>query len=191
MVSFTINILFISISFAASVDISQLLINLSDSLAPIQRLITGFAFMLGVALIFRSIYYLKVFGEARVMMQSNSSITEPLIFLFAGVILIYISSGLSIFLESSFGYENPLSYTDWRAGGDMSTPVRKSIIWFIQAIGVITFVRGTYQLTKIGQRNMQGGGLGKAVTHLFGGVLAINIVGTVNILSETLGLSTF
>ena len=84
----------------ASVDV---LTNLAHSLQPIQRLVSGAAYLMGLAFAFKALYSLKVYGEARTMMSSNTSVKEPLVYLLVAGILIYLPTGFQIMLNSTFG----------------------------------------------------------------------------------------
>jgi len=58
---------------------------------------------------------------------------------------------------------------------------------FIQIIGLVAFVRGWMMIAKsASQGGHQQGGFGKGMMHVFGGVMAINIVSTLNVINETL-----
>lgn len=58
-----------------------------------------------------------------------------------------------------------------------------SVLIFAQMLGVIAFFRGFLMLKSIGTGKE--GQLGRALTHILGGVLAINIQATVGILART------
>jgi hypothetical protein len=58
-----------------------------------------------------------------------------------------------------------------------------SVLIFVQMLGVIAFFRGFLMLKSVGTG--KDGQLGKAMTHILGGVLAINIQATVGMLART------
>ena len=60
---------------------ADILTNIAKSLGPVQRMLTGVAYLLGLSFAFKAIYSLKVYGEARTMMSSNASLKEPILYL--------------------------------------------------------------------------------------------------------------
>ena len=61
--------------------------NIAATVQPIQKLLTGSAYLLGLLFAFKALYMLKVYGEARTMMSSNTSAKEPLTYLFVAAVL--------------------------------------------------------------------------------------------------------
>ncbi|KGP62562.1 type IV secretion protein IcmC [Legionella norrlandica] len=172
---------------------ANILANIANQLEPVQKLITGAAYLIGCAFLFKAIYSLKVYGEARTMMSSNTSIKEPVVYLMVGALLIYFPSGLSTVMQTTFGYANPLQY----APVDSNSPalstlfgsgsiVGRPLTMIIQVIGLIAFVRGWVLIARSASQGQPPGGTGKGLIHVFGGILAINIVGTVNMINNTL-----
>jgi hypothetical protein len=77
----------------------------------------------------------------------------------------------------------------WVEGG---SPEFRTIVivmgGFVQFIGYIAFLRGWILLARLGERSSQEGTLARALMHIFGGILAINVFGTYRMLKVTLGL---
>lgn len=172
---------------------ANILNNLAQSLGPVQKLITGGAYIIGCAFLFKAIYSLKVYGEARTMMSNNASIKEPVIFLMVGTILIYFPSGFALLLQSTFGYNNVLQYAPVNSqNGALDTlfgngsAIGRPLAMLIQVIGLIAFVRGWVLIARSAAQGQPPGGTGKGLMHVFGGILAINIVGTLNMINNTL-----
>ncbi|MDF1678748.1 MAG: type IV secretion protein IcmC, partial [Legionellaceae bacterium] len=91
---------------------TTILINLANSLLPVQNLITGAAYLIGIAFALKALYSLKVYGEARTMQSSSSSIKEPVFYLLIAGMLIYFPTGFEVIMNTTFGYSNVLSYSD-------------------------------------------------------------------------------
>jgi intracellular multiplication protein IcmC len=63
----------------------------------------------------------------------------------------------------------------------------EDMVLFIQIIGLVAFIRGWMMIAKsASQGGHQQGGFGKGMMHIFGGVMAINIVSTLNVINQTL-----
>ena len=174
-------------------DQANVLTNLANSLNPVQRLITGGAYLIGCAFLFKAIYCLKVYGEARTMMSSNTSMKEPIVFLLVAALLIYFPTGLDMLMQTTFGDKNLLEYASMRGGSSALNSVfgRGSVIGrpltlLIRVIGLIAFVRGWVLVARAASQGQPPGGTGKGLMHVFGGVLAINIVATLNMINNTL-----
>ncbi|BCA94127.1 hypothetical protein TUM19329_04880 [Legionella antarctica] len=172
---------------------ANLLTNISNSLAPVQRLITGGAYLIGCAFIFKAIYSLKVYGEARTMMSNSASVKEPIVYLMVGALLIYFPTGFAILMQTTFGYQNILQYAPVNSGNaaldtlfGSGSVVGKPLMMLIRVIGLIAFVRGWVLIARSASQGQPPGGTGKGLMHVFGGILAINIVGTLNMINNTL-----
>jgi intracellular multiplication protein IcmC len=171
-------------------DTANMLVNLSNSYAGIWKLVTGGAYLMGIGLAMRGIYYLKLYGEARTMMSSQSNLKVPVVYLFVAGILMYLPAAGHIFVMSLFGTPEvtPLGYNATKVGG-LNIQATNAMLGFVQIVGLISFVRGWMIIVKSAQGAAQGTSMGKGLTHIIGGILAINIVGTKNALWSTLGIS--
>jgi intracellular multiplication protein IcmC len=174
-------------------DTTSILTNVANSLVPVQRLITGGAYLIGCALLFKAIYSLKIYGEARTMMSSNTSVKEPIVYLFVGAIFIYFPSAFATLMQSTFGYQNVLQYAPVNSSNQTldylfgsGSVVGRPLTIIIQVIGLIAFVRGWVLVARSASQGQPPGGTGKGLIHVFGGILAINIVGTINMINNTL-----
>lgn len=172
---------------------ADVLNNIAASLAPIERLITGGAYLIGLAFFFKAIYALKIYGEARTMQSSSTSIKEPVIYLIVGAIFVYFPTGLGIIMQTTFGYKNPLQYAPVNSNNDTlgylfgsGSVIGESLTKIIQVIGLFAFVRGWILVARSASQGQQPGGTGKGLIHVFGGILAVNIVETINIVNNTI-----
>jgi intracellular multiplication protein IcmC len=172
---------------------ANILNNIAHSLAPIQKLITGGAYLIGCAFLFKAIYSLKMYGESKTMQSSSTSMKEPATYLLVGVILIYFPTAFRTMMLTSFGYENILQYAPVNSSNQAidtlfgnGSAVGKPLSMLIQVIGAIAFVRGWVLIARSASSGQPPGGTGKGFMHVFGGILAINIVGTLNMINNTL-----
>lgn len=172
---------------------ADIITNLANALLPVERLITGAAYLVGIAFAFKAIYTLKIYGEARTMMSTNTSVKEPLIYFLVAGVFIYFPTAFKILLNSTFGYSSILAYAPMNssnhninslfgAGSSFGRPL--TII--IQTIGLASFVRGWVLIARSASQGQPPGGTGKGIVHVFGGILAVNIVGTLQIINNTL-----
>jgi len=122
-------------------------------------------------------------GRARLM--------TPFMFLFAGVALWNFASGVDSLLETVYGpstsVHNLLSYSGSTLS-DQTAKMAKVLIWCVRLIGYAAYIKGWLIFKRIGDgSNGSDEAFSKAMIHMFFGVLAINIVATVNVISSTVG----
>jgi intracellular multiplication protein IcmC len=92
-------------------------------------------------------------------------------------------------MQSTFGASTtPLSYSDTVNSAVLAADVQIAILRLVQIIGVIAFIRGWLILAQSARQGSQPV-IGRALTHIIGGILAINIIGTKNVIWATFGLS--
>lgn len=171
----------------------DILTNIASSMQSVERLIAAAAYLIGIAFAVKAIYSLKVYGEARTMMASNTSIKEPLAYLLVAGMLIYLPTGFQVLMNSSFGYSNILAYAPINSNNStidilfgQDSAVGESLAIIIQTIGLIAFIRGWVLIARSASQGQPPGGTGKGMVHVFGGILAMNIVGTLQMINNTL-----
>lgn len=172
---------------------ASILTNIANNMIPVERLVTGTAYLIGIAFAFKAIYSLKVYGEARTMMSSNTSIKEPIIYLVVAAILIYFPTALQVMLNTTFGSSSILQYAPVDSQNQAldtlfgtGSAVGQSLSIIIQVIGVIAFVRGWVLIARGASHGQPPGGTGKGLMHVFGGILAMNIIGTLEMINNTI-----
>lgn len=173
-------------------DAKSMLVNISRFVPDFWRMLTAGAYMLGILFIFKAFYKLKVYGEARAMMASQSSIKEPATYITCGAALMYFPTMRDRVMATVFGDNSILRYSEWEGPNSVKGYSTEAIFMIIQLVGLIAFIRGWMLLSNTAtQGSAQPGTFGKSLTHIFGGVMAMNVVGTINILQTSLGVSFF
>ena len=61
-----------------------------------------------------------------------------------------------------------------------------SLALLIQVIGVFAFVKGWVMIARSASQGQPPGGTGKGLMHVFGGILAMNIVATLQVVNNTI-----
>lgn len=172
---------------------ADILQNIANNLGPVQHLISGTAYLLGIGFAIKAIYTLKVYGESRTMMSSNSNVKEPMIYFFVAAIFLYFPTALHVFLTTTFGNSNILQYAPINSNGQAinvlfgtASTVGRPLAMIIQTIGGIAFIRGWVLIARSASQGQPPGGTGKGLVHVFGGIFAMNIVATLEIINNTL-----
>ena len=175
-------------------DQANILHNLAANLAPVERLTTGAAYLLGLTFALKAIHGLKVYGEGRTMMSSSTNIKEPLVYFIVAGVLIFFPTGMGMVLNTTFGSSSILAYSSIASGNNWLTDifgagqsdVAKSLVIIIHVIGIFAFIRGWVLIARAASHGQPPGGTGKGLMHIFGGILAVNIVGTIHVINNTL-----
>lgn len=173
-------------------DQANILKNIAATLEPVERMLTGLAYLMGITFAFKAIYSLKVYGEARTMMSNNASMKEPVMYLLVAAVFIYFPTALAVLLQTTFGEDSIVQYAPTNSpNGTLDalfgagSAVGRPLTLIIQVIGIAAFMRGMILIAR-GSGQGQQGGAGKGLMHAFGGILAINIVKTLEIINNTL-----
>jgi len=173
---------------------ADILANIASNMLPVQRMITGAAYLIGLTFAVKAIYSLKNLGESKASSsQGQASLKEAMVYLFVAGIFIFLPSGLDMVMTTTFGTSNVLQYASVDSSNQAidtlfgsGSLVGQSLTRIIQTIGLIAFVRGWVLIARGAGHGQQPGGTGKGLMHIFGGVLAINIVLTLQIINNTL-----
>ena len=89
-------------------------------------------------------------------------------------------------MNTTFGTNNIMSYQSDTNMFGLNGPAGYSLTLIIRTIGLISFVRGWILIAKSASQGQPPGGTGKGLIHVFGGILAMNIVGTMQIVNNTI-----
>lgn len=174
-------------SAGIGLDAITMLVNLSKSFPALWKLVTAGCYVIGMGLAIRAIYYLKVYGELRTMMSTQSSLKVPVTYLLVSCVFLFIPTAFQTLTMTFFGTTSPLGYE--QVNSNINPVVLAALGGFVQLLGLVSFVRGWLQLVENAQS--PGGGhasFGKALTHIIGGFLLLNIYGVANIVWNTFGV---
>lgn len=169
-------------------DLETMLQSISDNLPALNYFIKAFALTAGLFFIVSGVHKLKEYGEMRTMMSNQTNLMRPLIVLAVGVILIWSHTTLTIALNTLFASPDPspLAYaSDYSSWAGIITICEA----MIQLFGCIAFVRGWLIMASLGSQSHQQGTFGKGTAHVIGGILAINIEGTVHVIQSSIGIT--
>ena len=171
----------------------DVLSNIANSLAPVEKLVSGAAYLMGLGFAFKALLSLKQNAERTMSSASNASVKEPAVFMLVACVLIYLPTGFQVIMNTTFGYSNVLAYAPISSNNStlnvlfgQDSAVGESLSLIIQTIGLIAFVRGWVLIARSASQGQPPGGTGKGLTHVFGGILAMNIVGPLQIINNTL-----
>ena len=150
--------------------------NLSRSLMPLYKLISGFGYVLGLLFVISGLLKFKKIAEAK---QGSSSEEKPMValtFFIGGVLLIFLPTILPILSNTVFGNENILQYIPYNPNN-----IYSSMGVLLKTAGLLWFVRGCSLVVHSSQPGAKEGK--KGLFFLFAGILAMNFSSTYGILS--------
>jgi hypothetical protein len=169
--------------------------------ASIGSLVIAVSFVIGLVLFGVGLYGFYKYGQG----PDRHSIRGPILAVIAGTAMLCSGTLYSIFMRSTLE-------PDWSASGrnalaiDASTVdlgsaetggflatyvpdhLGATIVGFVFTVGLIYFIWGLYLLKDIGSQSQQGSaGVAKPLTHIFGGMIAMNIMKFSCMVSATIG----
>lgn len=171
-------------------NIASMLDHLRSQLPALVQLLTAAMYIVGFYLIYRGIHALKQYGEMRSMMSSQTSLKEPLLYLFVGTVLIFYPSTIDMGLNTVFATNQIQGYVPDPGRSTEANQVYEDIGYVLRLIGYISFFRGWIILTYLGSQGTPPGTFGRALHHIIGGILLVNIFGFFDILKNSLGWSS-
>lgn len=180
-------ILFANTAFAAP-DIGEMFSNFSSSAIQLMHLVSGLSFILGLAISWKAALSFKEYADG----GGRTQLKTPFGLLLAGVFLITFPGTINMATETlSLGQNTGSVLSDVSVGsgeaGSIMTDALKGVLLFVKLVGHIAVLRGILMLKKISE-GAQGAELSRALWHIAGGAMAININKTVEILGNTVGM---
>ncbi|HSW94233.1 MAG TPA: hypothetical protein VLJ15_07785 [Gammaproteobacteria bacterium] len=189
MIFMMAGVIFSGTAFAATApDVATMLINFSEALPNLMRLVTALAYVMGFFFIVKGLMDLKQFGESRSMMSQEHSLSKPLLAIFVGTLLIYLPASVQTGLNTFWTSPNPYGYLP--SSEDNWTDLYSAVFMVIQLIGVIAFIRGLVMLTRVAGHG-QPDTFSRAMAHIIAGILCINLYQFLQAIFETLGITGF
>lgn len=173
---------------------TNIVVNLANSLLPVERLVTGSAYIIGIIFAMKAIMLLKSHADSRGQ-SGQGGLKEPFVYFIVAGVLIYFPTGFELLMNTTFGYPTVLSYASMSSNSTLinalfapDNEIGSSLALIIQVFGVFAFVKGWLMMAKASSGGQSGGAgnTGKGLMHVFGGILAMNIVGTLQVISDTL-----
>lgn len=167
--------------------------NIISSLLSVEKLVTGSAYLIGISFVVKALYSLKTVGESKSQMSAHASMKEPVLYFLVGGMFIYFPTGFEVLMNTTFGYSQVLAYAPINTGSPILSTLfgQNSVFGYtlalvIQVVGVIAFIRGWLLIARSASQGQPPGGTGQGITHVFGGILAMNIIGTMQVINNTI-----
>lgn len=170
----------------------SVIVKAAENLPSLTQLVGGIAFLTAIVLFYIALSKAKQAHESG---QQKASYREAVLVLLSAVMLFNLPGSIDTFTSSLLGTPSVsvLAYAaNPSSDGTLAQQTLRAILAFVQFVGLLAFIRGWFVMHGIGKSS--DASLGKALTHIIGGVLAMNIEYTALVTSESVGvgnLSTF
>lgn len=167
---------------------SDIFDNLNISMEKIYPSLIRIINLAGYFMILKAFFMLKKLGHRTAFMGGSGSLMGPIGVIFIGIVMINAHEFIKILVTTLF-QDKVQNTKAWEAskGSDSWFTALTPMIGLIQVIGLLAFFRGVIILTKACNENAQPGNVSKGLMHILGGVMAINITGTIDLIDRTLG----
>jgi intracellular multiplication protein IcmC len=191
---------------ARAADMQTVLTNLSHVIVPLTGVVLAISFCAGIYMIIHGVTLMKRFGNmASGTQQQPGELAGPLMQILVGAVLIYLPTSTDIMMNSLFESTNSLfgngsinyqnlgegsSILNYGSASSFSAQwasMADTLFLYLQFFGLLSFVKGWFMMSKSAGQGTQPGTFSKALMHIFGGVILINLVGVVDIVRNTIG----
>jgi intracellular multiplication protein IcmC len=177
--------------FGTEVGLDGLMLNVVYNIkSPMVFFLSALSIIMGIFLVFRGLVKASKFGQERA-----TSIPQILGHVFIGTILYTVGTSMNMIMSTVFGDGNifgsntVLSAISTDVAGN-TQPFQNAVyaaLTFFQLIGMIAFIRGWLILKDSVDHSGQGNKLAQGLTHIVGGVLAVNIYRFLEVMDTTFG----
>ena len=157
-------------------DLTIILDNLMKQSVAIFDLLIAFCYLAGAGFVTKGVYEFKVYGEQRTSMSQQTTIRTPVTHILVGLAFLYSPSMISILGQSIMGQPTViLAYYDpaYSAASGTWAEVETAVVTLLQICGLVAFIRGFFMLSHT--QTSPNGGMGKGLTHVFAGLLLLNL----------------
>lgn len=158
----------------------QIIINFSQSLAPIQSLIMGLCYILGLCFVFIGLSHIYKISAQHHHGSGNEPMSVGFFYIIGGAVLLFFPSTFTVVSTTVFGSSSALQYAP-----PHPLDVVSAVILMIQTAGLIWFIRGCSLVVTSSEPGSEHGP--KGLVFIFSGILAINIELTAATLSSLMG----
>lgn len=160
--------------------------HIQSQIPTLSTFISALMYLVGTVFIFRGVIALKQYGQSGAN-ASQGGLKPALIYLSVGAGLIFYPSMINTSLNTIFGSNNIIAYTNNEGLTNQSKLILQTVELLLRLIGYVAFFRGWVLMTQLAGQQSQPGTLGRALSHIFGGIFLINVYATWQIVVTFLG----
>ena len=192
---------------ANAIDLQTALTNVSNVIIPLTGMVLVISYVCGVYMIFHGLSEMRKLTNFMMAQSQSESLSGPILHIVVGAVLIWLPTSTDTFMNTLFGDSNSIfgggagltsiNYQAMGAGATLLSylpgdsvslqwaSIANTLVLYIQFLGLLSFIKGWFLVSKSAGAGGQQGNFAKGLTHIIGGIIAINFVGVVNIISNT------
>jgi len=155
-----------------SADLIEMIGNLSRSLIPVQNLLYGMSYLLGLLFFIISLQKFRKMSES----SSGEGSFVSVAYLVGASALFFLPSAVETMANTTFGTGNILQYTQYQP-----YDIESSMKLLVRTAGLLWFIRGCVLLIHSSEPGVQHGP--KGLTFLIAGIFAMNFENSVAFLT--------
>lgn len=165
------------------ISLNQILENLSKTVDPLQQLVTGLSYLVGIIFVWHGLKKLKEIADARAQSGGGKSTFVPLAYFLGGMTLFFLPTMYEVARNTFWGAESPIAYTAWvQQFAAKYGASNASVLHLIQFVGIVWFIRGTVLLVQSSEPGNQHGT--KGLLFLIAGIFGMNIQYTFELITN-------
>lgn len=168
-------------------DFGYMITALKENLPAVVRFLNATSYVMGIWFIFSAIYEMRMYGQLRSMMSTNISINGPVSKMILGALFLFLPATIdtATYTLWKYGKEDIQAY--YTVADTVWAPIFNGVISLVRVVGYIAFIRGILLLSR-SAKQQQPGFFGKGIIFIIGGILSVNIIGTIKMIQATFGL---
>lgn len=160
-----------------TIDLVTIIGNISQSLYPLQKLISGVAYLLAILFFLSGMAKFKAIGDKRAQSSSQEKMFTPVMYFIFGALLFYLPTAINVMSNTAFGVGNVLTYSDYNPRN-----IYSAMGLLIRTAGLLWFVRGCVLVAHSSQPGTQDGP--KGMVFIIAGIIAMNFDTTIAMLNS-------
>ncbi len=160
-------------------DLSTMIEHMGSSVNPLERVVSGMAYLLGIFLLWTSVKKAKDMADKRARAGAGGQVFVPMAYAAGGMAFLYLPSFIDIARESFFGMNSPIGYTS--TIDELRAKYGDSIYMMMRLVnlaGLIWFIRGIMLMIDATAPGIQHGA--KGFGFMIAGIFALNAEHTTN-----------
>jgi hypothetical protein len=153
--------------------------HLGSSINPLERAISGSAYVVGILLLWTSIKKARTMADKRARAGSGGYVSVIMAYAAGGMVFLYLPSFVDIARNTFFGMDSPIAYANWF--NELKSKYGDSVYMMLRLVnlaGLIWFVRGIMLMVQATSPGVQHGA--KGLGFMLAGIFAMNAEYTVN-----------
>jgi intracellular multiplication protein IcmC len=186
-------------------DIGTIMSNLKNVITPLTIMLLAISYAAGVYFIFSGLMMMKKMGNFATQQSQPGELSGPMVKILVGAALIYLPSSTDTITHSLFGGAGAslfgnggVNYNSLKSGSSLLgymggdsfnqqwVSIANTLVMYIQFLGLLSFVKGWFIISGTAGHSSQPGVVGKGLTHIVGGIVAMNFVTAVNVIYSTI-----